>query len=103
MSSKEIIRCPGKLNCLLLVCLAKISQLFFQKDLYIHILKMNQNMYLAFALQRKKYIVAGKYFRFTKLEEDFLKFKFVIFKAFGMEYSNQIMLCFMLLQRHFCY
>lgn len=49
--------------------------------------------YLVFFLQEKK-IVIGKYFRFTKLEGDFLKFQFVIFKAVGVEYSNQIRLCF---------
>lgn len=30
---------------------------------------------------------------FTKLEEDLLEFKFVIFEAFGVEYNNQTRFC----------
>lgn len=91
----------GKLNCLLLVCLAKqISQLRFQKY-FLHIYSKNDSeIYLVLSLSGKKCFQGGTVF--TKLEEDLLEFIFVIFKAFGVEYNNQARFCFIQLQRHFC-
>lgn len=40
---------------------------------------------------------------FSGLEEEPVEFGFVIFKAFGVEYSKQTGLCFPLLQRHLYY
>lgn len=101
VSSKEIIRYPGKLNCLWLDCLAEQLTIAFSKRSFKFILwkkfllwKWPQYIFTWCSFYRKKKIVIEKYFRFTKLEGDFLKFQFVIFKAVGVEYSNQIRLCF---------
>ena len=101
MSNKKAIGCPGKLNCLLLGCMAKqISWLHFQKYFLYMYSKNDPQIYLVLSLSGKKYFQGGPVF--TKLEEDLLEFKFVIFKALGVEYNNQTRFCFIELQRHFC-
>lgn len=54
-AENTVIRCPAKLNCFLLVCVAEhISQLHFQKC-FLHVYSKNYpQIYLALTLSEKK-------------------------------------------------
>lgn len=89
------------LLCLLWLVWQNISQLHFQKY-FLHAYSKNDlNIFGALFTRKKNF--SGKHFMFAQLEEDLVEFKFVIFKAFGIEYSNQTRFYFIQLQRHFCY